>query len=63
VAALPEKYSRLIEAIYFKHMKWETIESEQHICKKTIANHRRKALELLKDLCDWYNNMMQLDED
>lgn len=63
VEALPEKYSRLIEAIFFKHMKWEVIECEQHTCKKTIANHRRKALELLKDLCDWYKNKLQLDED
>ena len=63
VAALPEKYSRLIEAIYFKHTKWEIVEYEQHICKKTISNYRKKALELLKDLCDWYNDKMQLDED
>lgn len=63
VAALPEKYSRLIEAIYFKHMKWEVFAYEQHICRKTIANQRKKALGLLKDLCDWYNSRLRLDED
>lgn len=63
VAALPEKYSRLIEAMYFRHLKWDTIEGELNISRKSISNQRRKALELLKQIWNRYSFLLSMDEE
>ena len=58
VAALPEQYSQVIEALYFRGLTWDAVEAELHVSRTSVKNYRRKALEILEHIWDRYSDML-----